>query len=94
MLVGIANLVDIFVPTPPCVRIALGDRARLIRRHICARFQKRLQIVWRDPPFFSDLEAAQMAPAQPLGHRALVHLQAIGDIGWCEQLLVVHHGTF
>ena len=43
--VSSVDSVDIFVPTPPCVRIALGDRARLIQRHICARFQKRLQIV-------------------------------------------------
>ena len=24
----------------------------------------------------------------------VAHLQALGDISWCEQLLIVHHGTF
>ena len=31
-------------------------------------------------PFFANLEAAQMAFAQPLGHCALVHLEALGDL--------------
>ncbi len=38
-----------------------------------------MEWLWRNPPLLADLEAAQVAPAQPLGHRAFVDLQALGD---------------
>ena len=45
--------------------------------------QLGIQVYFRDPPLLTDLKSSQMAVPQPLGHRALVHLKALGNIERC-----------
>ncbi len=59
-------------------------------RHVRALLQEGFEVAGGNPPFLADLEAAQMALAQPLGDRALVHLQALGDLCRGQQLFLGH----
>ncbi len=74
-------------PSRNFTRDAVGDRG-----DVGALRQEGLEVALGDAPFFADLEAAQVAAAQPLGHGAFVHLQALSDLRRSQQLVFGHLG--
>jgi hypothetical protein len=51
---------------------------------------ERLEIGGRYAPFLAQFEAAHVTVAQPSGDRALVDLEAVGNLGRRQKLFICH----
>ena len=61
-----------------------------IERLVGVLFHELVQVSGRYAPFLAKLEAAHITVAQPAGNRALVNLEAVGDLGRRQKLFISH----
>lgn len=73
----------------PAAERSLRPRGR-IQRLIGVLLHERLEIGGRYAPFLAQFEAAHVTVAQPSGDRALVDLEAAGDLGRRQELFICH----
>lgn len=73
----------------PAAERSLRPRGR-IQRLIGVLLHERLEIGGRYAPFLSQFEAAHVAVAQPAGDRSLVYLEAAGNLGRRQELVISH----
>jgi hypothetical protein len=61
-----------------------------IERLVGVLLHERLEIGGRYAPFLAQFEAAHVTVAQPPGDRALVDLEAVGNLGRRQKLFICH----